>query len=54
MMALRAGGCRIAMWMALKPLHEMPNIPTLPFEKRCVDSQSMTWSPSACSISLYS
>ena len=48
MMALRAGGLRIAMWMALKPLQEMPNIPTLPFENGCFDSQSITWSPSRC------
>ena len=29
-------------------------MPTLPFEKGCFESQSMTASPSRCSISLYS
>ena len=31
-----------------------PNIPTLPVEKGCFESQSMTASPSVCSWSLYS
>jgi hypothetical protein len=32
----------------------MPNIPTLPFDQACFDSQSITTSPSDCSISEYS
>ena len=54
MIALSAGGLRIAMWIELKPPQEMPNIPTLPLEKGCRASQAMTSSPSRCSISLYS
>ena len=54
MMALSAGGFRMAMWMALKPPQEMPNMPTLPLEKGRPASQAMTSSPSLCSISLYS
>jgi hypothetical protein len=30
MIALKAGGLRIASWMEWKPLQEIPNIPTLP------------------------
>ncbi len=54
MIAFSAGGLRIAMWIELKPPQEMPNIPTLPFEKGCRASQAITSSPSLCSISLYS
>ena len=39
MMALSSGGCRIAICSALKPPHEIPNIPTLPFDHGCVASQ---------------
>ena len=52
--ALSAGGLRAAIWIELKPPQEMPNIPTLPFDHACFESQSMTTSPSFCSISEYS
>jgi hypothetical protein len=42
------------MWMELKPSQEIPNIPTLPVEKGCFESQSMTASPSVCSWLVYS
>ena len=35
MIAFRAGGLRIAMWIELKPPQEIPNMPTLPFENGC-------------------
>ena len=54
MIAFNAGGRRIAMWIELKPPHEMPNMPTLPVENGWRASQAMTSSPSFCSISLYS
>ena len=47
MIALRAGGLRIAMWIELKPPQEIPNMPTFPFEKGCFESQSITTSPSS-------
>ncbi len=54
MIALSAGGRRIAMWMELKPPHEMPNMPTRPLDHVCFASQAITRSPSAFSMSLYS
>ena len=54
MIAFRAGGRRIAMWIELKPPQEMPNMPTLPLENVCRASHAITSSPSRCSISLYS
>src|ERR687892_661323 len=53
-MARSAVGCRIASWIALKPPHEIPHIPTAPFDHGCAASQAMTASPSASSWSLYS
>ena len=52
--AFSAGGRRIAMWIELNPPHEIPNMPTLPFENFWRASHAMTSSPSRCSISLYS
>jgi hypothetical protein len=40
--------------MELKPPHEMPNMPTLPLDQGCFDSQAMTTMPSWCSWSEYS
>ena len=54
MIALSAGTFRAAIWIELKPPQEMPNMPTLPFDQGCFDSQSITTSPSFCSISEYS
>jgi hypothetical protein len=54
MIAFRAGGLRIAMWMELKPPHETPNMPTFPVENGWLASQAITESPSAFSWSEYS
>ena len=51
---LERGQFRAAIWIELNPPQEMPNMPTLPFDQACFDSQSITTSPSACSMSEYS
>ena len=48
------GGLRMAIWMELNPPQEMPNMPTLPVDHSCCDSQSITSSPSSHSMSEYS
>src|SRR5919108_3278575 len=53
-MARSAGGRRIAIWMALNPPHEIPHIPTAPFDQGRDASQAITASPSASARSLYS
>src|SRR5919108_671553 len=53
-MAPSAGGRRMASWIELKPPHEIPHIPTAPFDHGCAASQAMTASPSSSSRSLYS
>ena len=54
MIALSAGGWRIAIWIELKPPQEMPHSPTLPFDQGCFASQAITCMPSCCSWSEYS
>ena len=53
-MALSAGGCRAATCKALKPPHEMPNMPTAPLHHGWLASQSITSSASSSSGWLYS
>ena len=52
--ALSASGARAASCSALKPPHEMPNMPTAPVDQGCAASQAITASPSRSSCSLYS
>ena len=54
MIAFSAGGLRSAIWIELNPPQEMPNMPTLPVDQFCRESQSITNSPSWCSMSEYS
>ncbi len=54
MMALRAGGRRMAAWSAEKPPQLMPNMPTGPAAPGRVASQSMTARLSRISRSVYS
>ena len=44
----------MAICIELKPPHEIPNIPTFPFDQFCADNHSITSSPSFSSISEYS
>ena len=53
-MALSAGGRRMATCSELNPDHDVPNIPTAPFDQPCVASQAMTCSMSSCSCTVYS
>ena len=54
MIAFSAGGRRAATWRLLKPLHEMPIIPTAPVHHGCAAIQAITSSASSCSWREYS
>ena len=54
MTAFSAGGRRDATWSALKPPHEIPNIPTAPVHQGCSASHAITSSASSISCGRYS
>ena len=53
-MAPSAGGRRHATWSELNPDHEVPYMPTRPFDHSCSASQAITWQMSSCSSAVYS
>ncbi len=51
---MRAGGRRIATWIALNPPHDLPHIPTRPLAPGIRESWSMICTASSSSCSEYS
>jgi hypothetical protein len=54
MIALSAGGCSAATCSELKPLYDVPNIPTLPLDHGCSASHAIVSTWSCHSRSVYS